>query len=231
MAFPGGPLPSPYPDRRIDFLPPEIDGRTSYRGLYLFCGWRGGYPFVFRDDFGSLRDRCSRRTPNTLMLSRARPAISIGLKLLRASALKDPPQSNPMWVAVPGTAGSQWARPSEAPGRSHTGGGERASRARHGKDPPTQARPGSGPKRQTPLPPSPYEVMWGREPIRLMRGVFGWFPVVVVVGLPTMPGLWRGCRPFDSVDPVLREQRRPTLASSGFHPRHRGSTSPSEMDV
>jgi hypothetical protein len=32
MAFPGGPLPSPYPDRRIN-LPPEIDGRASYRGV------------------------------------------------------------------------------------------------------------------------------------------------------------------------------------------------------
>jgi hypothetical protein len=45
----------------------------------------------------------------------------------------------------------------------------------------------------------------------LERGVFGWFPVVVVVGLPTMPGL---CAIASAaLSPELREQRRPALAS------------------
>jgi hypothetical protein len=65
----------------------------------------------------------------------------------------------------------------------------------------------------------------------LERGVFGYFPVVVagLSATPTMPGLFAIASA--ALSPELREQRRPTQASSCFHPRHRGSMLGVKLDA
>jgi hypothetical protein len=91
-------------------------------------------------------------------------------------------------------------------GREHHGGGATLST-------PLVSHKRPSPKRQTPLPPSPYEVMWGRSLLWLVREGFWLVPSSCCRRLARYAYHARAMAwmpPLGSVDPFLREQRRPT---------------------
>jgi len=98
MAFPGGPLPSSIPDRRIDSLPPETSpvGGTSYRGTVE----EGVYLFVVCY-FGRRMELSFPETVlNSLHTCGASSSLCmVAFRLLRASALLEPVSVPPTWVA------------------------------------------------------------------------------------------------------------------------------------
>ena len=154
MAFPGGPLPSSIPDRRIDSLPPETSpvGGTSYRGTVE----EGVYLFVVCY-FGR---RMELSFPETILNSLHTCGASsslcmVAFRLLRASALFGP-------VSVPPHG---WPEPTPAPRRcprSHlqqdTGTVPRGAETQRGRSQlqhPAGRDSTPSPMRQTPLPNRP----------------------------------------------------------------------------
>ena len=110
MAFPGGPLPSP-PRQEEKHLPPEIDGRASYRG---FVGKRVFIVvfvvLVFCSRMVSTLSCIGPGSPRPCMSRRPGNPRHLNVDPIRASALLGPVSVPPHGWPEP-TPAPRWSRP------------------------------------------------------------------------------------------------------------------------
>jgi hypothetical protein len=172
MAFPGGPLPSPIPDRRK--TPPAGEWTPWEDLLSGTTFWLMGelsfslllYLRVFAVPGVQPLNRHTCGANSSLCIAVA--GLSPGIRPVGAGLCP------PTWVAGANSSTTEVSpEPTPAGHRDGSTWGRDATGPEPTPAPRWSRPPQTKPHAPNPSPqPSPYKVMWGREPIRLSRGVF-----------------------------------------------------------